>query len=237
MKIIADTHTHTFYSGDAFSTVLENISVAKEKGLSYICMTDHVNSVPRSAPSALLKKLFLIPREYNSVHLVRGVEVNIVGFNGELDVEDDILASLDWVIASLHTEVINPSTREAHTKCWQAIAENPLVDVIGHCGDPRFTFDIIPTVKCFHQYNKIVEINNHSFSSRKGAAPVCEEVAKACMQYDVPVVIGSDAHFAGCIGDFDDAIAMLKKIDFPEELILNADEARFAALLERKIPG
>lgn len=236
MKIIADTHTHTFYSGDAFSTVMENVQIAKAKGLTHLCMTDHAHSVPRAAAPALFTKLFLIPREYEGLQIMRGVEANIIGYDGTLDMPDHILNGLDWVIASLHTEVIAPASKAEHTKCWAAIAENPLVDVIGHCGDPRYCFDIEPIVKLFARYGKVVEINNHSFHSRKGASEVCREVALCCMRNDVPVVVSSDAHFAGCVGEFEDAIRMLEDIKFPEELILNADSDRFTAFMQTKIP-
>ena len=234
MKIIADTHTHTQPSGDAFSTIMENIAVAKEKGLKFICMTEHVNSVPRSVPEAFLKKLYLIPKHFQGIRLVRGVETNIINYDGLLDVSSDTLNSLEWVIASLHTEVIEPASKYEHTKCWEAIAENPLVDVIGHCGDPQYSFDIEPVVKRFAKFGKIVEINNHSFESRKGASEICEQVAKMCMKYSVPVVVGSDAHFAGSVGEFSLALNMLKKISFPEELILNASVERFDDYLKNK---
>ena len=234
MKIIADTHTHTIYSGDAFSTALENIQAAKARGLSHICITDHAHSVPRAAAPAYFTKLFLLPKEYEGVKVIGGVEANIIDYDGSLDMPEHILRGIDWVIASLHTEVIAPAGKAEHTKCWAAIAENPLVDVIGHCGDPRYCFDIEPTIKLFAHYGKVVEINNHSFHSRKGASEVCREVARCCMRNDVPVVVSSDAHFAGYIGDFDDAVRMLTEINFPEELILNADSSRFTDFLERK---
>lgn len=234
MNIIADTHTHTIYSGDAFSTVLENLQAAKRRGLTHLCMTDHTRSVPRAAPPAYFTKLSLVPREYEGVRILRGAEVNITDYGGALDMPEEILDGLDWVIASLHEEVIRPSVKSEHTRCWAKIAENPLVDVIGHCGNPRYCFEIDPVVRLFREYGKVVEINNHSFHQRAGAPEVCREVALACMRYEVPVVVSSDAHFAGCVGDFDDAVRMLEEIRFPEELVLNADSGRFSAFAAAK---
>ena len=54
------------------------------------------------------------------------------------------------------------------------------------------------------------------------------------MKYGVPVVVSSDAHFAGCVGDFDEAVRMLEEIRFPEELVLNADSERFSAFAATK---
>lgn len=234
MKIVADTHTHTLISGDAHSTLLENIQAAKEQGLKFLCITDHVNSVPRAAHPAYFKSMCSIPREYSGVQLVRGVEANIIDFTGKLDMPDDTLDWLDWVIASFHDAAINPGTKDDHTACWMAIAENPLVDVIGHCGDARYLFDIEPVVATFKKHGKIVEINSHSFEQRPGSDVICRQVALACMKYEVPIVVSSDAHFMAHVGHFTGALAMLEEIGFPEELVLNADEGRFARVIKAK---
>lgn len=234
MQIIADTHTHTIVSGDAHSTLLENLRAAKERGLKYLCVTEHVNSIPRAAPPAYFRSMCSIPREYEGVRLIRGVEANIIDYTGTLDMPDDILDWLDWVIASLHDLVIHPSSREDHTACWLALAKNPLVDVIGHCGDPRYAFDLDTVIPAFRRYDKIVEINSHSFEGRAGSREGCRQVALACKKYDVPIVVSSDAHFVDHVGYFNEALEMLEDIRFPEELILNADVGRFDACIRNK---
>lgn len=234
MKIIADTHTHTIVSGDAHSTLLENIQAAGARGLKYLCVTEHVNSIPQAAPPAYFRSMCSIPREYGGVRIARGVEANILDYDGRLDMPDDILDWLDWVIASLHDLVIRPGSRAEHTACWLAVAENPLVDVIGHCGDPRYAFDLDPVMRAFRRHGKIVEINSHSFEGRAGSAEGCRQVALACMRHEVPVVVSSDAHFVDHVGYFKDALEMLADISFPEKLILNADGARFDACLRGK---
>ena len=234
MQMIADTHTHTIVSGDAHSTLLENLMAAKKRNLKYLCVTEHVNSIPRAAPPAYFRSMCSIPREYEGIQLVRGVEVNILDYSGRLDVPDDTLDWLDWVIASLHDLVIQPAGREQHTACWLAVAENPLVDVNGHCGDPRYSFDLDTVIPAFHKFGKIVEINSHSFQGRAGSDKVCRQVALACMKYEVPIVVSSDAHFVDHIGYFKEAVEMLEDIHFPEDLILNADAERFEACIRSK---
>lgn len=234
LKIIADTHTHTIVSGDAHSTLLENIQAAKQQGLKYLCVTEHVCSIPRAAQPAYFKSMCSIPRQYDGINLVRGVEANITDYQGHMDMPDDILDWLDWVIASLHDLVIRPADRQSHTVAWLSIAENPLVDVIGHCGDPRYAFDLDTVMPAFHRCGKIVEINSHSFEGRVGSDEGCRQVALACMKYDVPIVVSSDAHFVNHVGFFDYALSMLEKIGFPEDLILNADEKKFEACIRSK---
>lgn len=175
-----------------------------------------------------------MPREHEGVHLVRGVEANILDYTGKLDMPDDTLDWLDWVIASMHDLVLTPATKEEHTACWLAIAENPLVDVIGHCGDPRYAFDLDVVMPAFKKHGKIVEINSHSFEGRAGSNIGCRNVALACMKYGVPVVVSSDAHFVNHVGYFKYALEMLESISFPKELILNADEEAFGACIRSK---
>ncbi|MFA6891775.1 MAG: hypothetical protein WCQ66_06735 [Sphaerochaetaceae bacterium] len=161
--------------------------------------------------------------------------MNITDYEGHLDMPEKTLDWLDVVVASLHDVVIKPSSKADHTQCWLAVADNPHVDIIGHCGDPRFSFDLNTVIPVFGKKRKIVEINNHSFTGlRTGSKEVCKQVALACMQYDVPIVVSSDAHFMGSVGVFDHALAMLQSINFPEELILNADEKRFAAFVSSR---
>lgn len=54
---------------------------------------------------------------------------------------------------------------------------------------------------------------------------------------EVPVVVNSDAHFAARIGVFDQAVALLEKVDFPKKLIINADIDRFEEVVAQKRAG
>jgi putative hydrolase len=232
VKIIADPHTHTIVSGHAFSTLHENASAAARIGLKYLCATEHTGVMP-GAPNAIYfhnKRSF--PTLLEGVHIVFGCEVNIVDLSGTLDLSDGYLDSLDWVIASMHGPCLKPGTREQHTEAWLAVARNPLVDVIGHCGTPQYSFDYEPVIKEFAAQGKIVEINSHSFSgARPGSEENCAEIARLCRKYQVPVVVSSDAHSELDVGNFSAALELLEKIHFPEELVLNANEKRFAAAL------
>lgn len=237
MEFIADPHVHTIVSGDAHSTVFEYILVAREIGLKYICFTEHVNIIPRAIKPEFLKRTRSIPRSYMDVNLIRGVEVNIIDYEGKVDVPDSDMEWLDWVIASMHDVALPAGSVKDHTETWMKIAENPLIDCIGHCGNPRYDFDHKPVIKAFRDGGKIVEINNHSFSAkgRQGSYENCRDIASLCAEYGVPIVCSSDAHFVNNLGNFRDAVAMLEEIDFPEELVLNADELRFKTMIESKM--
>ena len=74
------------------------------------------------------------------------------------------------------------------------------------------------------EYGKILELNNHSLEPscfRRDARENDLEMLKLCMEYQVPVVMDSDAHFDAAIGEFQMARGLLEEISFPEELVLN----------------
>ena len=141
---------------------------------------------------------------------------------------------MEWVIASVHGVLTKPMTVEQSTEMWLNVAKNPKVDVIGHCGDANFRFDFERVIPEFGKYGKIVEINAGSYRTRPSCIPNCIEVARICAKYGVPLVLSSDAHFAGRVGDVADAMRIVKEANVPEELILNADPDRFAARLTQR---
>ncbi len=235
MRFIADTHTHTLASGHAHSTVMENASAAKARGLGFLAVTDHACAIP-GAPTELYFSSLpnTLPSAYGGIHLLTGCEANVIDDLGALDLSECILKKLDWVIASMHTLVLEPMDRERHTKAWLGVVENPEVDVLGHTGDGRYAFDYERVVKACAQNGKIVEINAHSFLARPGSHDNCRAIARCCARHGVRVVVSSDAHFAGSIGAFEQSVAMLEEIGFPEELVLNADLNRFKSYLKQK---
>lgn len=237
MKIIADTHTHTLMSGHAHSTVLEMISAAKAKGLKFLAITDHTGIMPGAPKDVYFACLrSTLPEQYEGVYLLRGCEVNILDENGTVDLPKGLLKSLDWVIASIHSYVTAPMDFHQCTKLWTAIAENPDVDVIGHCGEEKFKFDYEKVIPVFAENGKIVEINASSFKNRPSCKDNCMQIAKLCWEHGVPLVVSSDAHFAGDVGEVSVAVELLLTYGIPEKAILNTDAVRFAEKLQ-KITG
>ncbi len=236
MKIIADTHTHSLATGHAFSTIGENVKEAQKMGLKFLAMTDHGPMIPDAVNMPhLIHASFGLPRMADGVVLMRGVEANIIDYEGNVDIEDRLLQGLDWVIASFHNiECCMPSTIENHTNAYMNIAKNPYIDVIGHSGLCDYVYDYERVIAECHKYNKLIEINEATFRVRPKSVDNCRQIAKLCKKYQTKVVLNSDAHFYTYIGKFDNAIAMLEEIDFPQELIVNADEERFIEHLKSR---
>jgi putative hydrolase len=225
MKIIADMHTHTIVSGHAHSTLAENCRVARQRGHTHIAMTDHGPAMP-GGPDLVYFFASTAPKYAEGVRIIRGVEANIVGGNGELDIPEPVLGRLEFVIASMHEICWAPSDYETHTKAWLSIVENPHVDCLGHIGNANYAFDMETVLKKCAGTGKMIEINNHSFDVRRGSRENCGKAALLCMEYGVPVVVTTDAHFMDDVGVFGYSLELLDDIGFPEELVLNADTER-----------
>jgi DNA polymerase (family X) len=134
-NIRGDLHSHTTLS-DGKATLEEMAAAARDRGYSYLAITDHSASHGfgnHVTDDALAQRIDEV-REWNEraprgFRLLAGSEVNILN-NGSLDYPDELLAELDWVIASIHTAF---STRRAEmTERVLAAVEHPLVDCIGH---------------------------------------------------------------------------------------------------------
>ena len=234
MKIIADTHCHTIASTHAYSTAYENIQEAKKMGLKFIAITDHSGDMPGSPGPWYFENLKVIPKEVDGVGILKGVESNVLNEKGEIDLPTDLTVPLDWVIASIHEPVFfgNHDIDDC-TQLWINVAKNPLVNVIGHSGLMNFKYDYEKVIPIFGENGKLIEINNSSFTVREGSAPNCKKIALLCKKYGVPIIINSDSHFCKQIGRFDKAISLLKEIDFPENLVINANVETFKAYLEK----
>lgn len=228
MKIIADTHCHTIASTHAYSTVMENINEAKSQGLYAIAITDHSENMPGSPRTWYFDNLRTIPREVNGIKVLRGVEANVLNAKGELDIPQNLKVPLDWIIASIHDVAYTGKHGiDECTEAWLNISKNPEVNVIGHSGLVSFVYDYEKVIPEFGRNGKLVEINNSSFYVRKGSETNCKKIASLCKKYEVNIVVNSDSHFCTHIGMFEHAIKLLEEIDFPEELVINANIDRF----------
>ena len=155
-------------------------------------------------------------------------------YDGGLDITEEFLKKLDWVIASYHVGCCPPSSVEDHTRGYLKVLENPYVDALGHSGKRHelTVYDYETVVREAKRLGKVMEINNHSPIGRPGSGERCPAIARLCARYEVPVVISTDAHFAAKIGQADWAFEMPgNPWVIPKELILNRDLETFERYL------
>lgn len=224
MKIIADLHTHTNACTHAYSTIEEMVAAAAQKGLYAVAITDHGRAMEGAPGAYYFESILAVPKEIQGVRVLKGMEANIIDFDGKLDASDELLKKLDWVVASMHTITLfgEPSIEKC-TQAYLAMCDNPNVHVLGHSGQPYYAYDYETVVKRCVETSTLMEINNASFSGfRYESIPNCKKIAQLCKKYGARVVVDTDAHFSSKVGEVSDAIKMLEEIDFPSELVVNS---------------
>ncbi len=164
-----DCHVHSDWS-DGGSPIDEMAAAARALGHEYMVLTDHSPrlKVARGLTAERLRRQLEVVAELNAglapFRILTGIEVDILD-DGSLDQEPDLLAELDLVVASVHSELRMPA--EEMTRRMVAAVANPHTDVLGHCtgrlvrgrGRPESTFDPEAVFDACHRHDVAVEIN------------------------------------------------------------------------------
>ena len=234
MNILLDTHTHTIASGHAYSTINEMITAAKEKGLSLLGITEHGPCMPGTCHTMYFMNTKVIPRNYDGLEVLFGAEANIINYDGSIDFKPDTISCIDYMVASLHTPCIKPGTCLENTKAYLAAMKQPKVCIIGHPDDGRYPIDYKELVMAAKEYHVLLEVNNSSLSPNSFRANAKENILKMlslCKEYEVAVILNSDAHINKDVGNFIYSKPILEEAGFPEHLIVNTSVALFKTYL------
>ena len=195
--IRGDLHCHTTAS-DGKNTIEEMAVAARELGYEYVAITDHSathgfgNDV---SPDQLRRQIELVREadaRLDGIHVLAGSEVNILP-DGELDYEAELLAQLDWVVASVHTAFAIGEA--AMTERVIRAIEHPLVDAIGHPTGrlierrEPYAIDLSAVFAAAARSGTPIEINANP--DRRDLSDVH---ARNAARAGVTIVIDSDAH-------------------------------------------
>lgn len=232
--VIADLHTHTLASSHAYSTITEMAAEAARLGLYALGCTDHGGTIQDAAHPWHFDNLKSLPDRIAGVRVLRGIETNVIDFEGQVDAPDWLLERLEVVVASMHGGVMPKGSVEECTAAYLGVAANPHIDIIGHSGSADYAYDYETVIPAFGRAGKAVEINEATFKVRRASLPNCRRIAELCKQYEVPIVVDSDAHYHENLGRFDNALALLREIDFPPELIVNGSIDNLRAFFVRR---
>lgn len=164
MRFTLDTHTHTIASGHAYNTIDEMAVYAAGQGVTHLAITDHAPKMPGSAGVLYFSNMGIIPRKKYGVNIYMGCEVNIMDYDGRIDLSEYGLKGCDVVIASLHIPCIKPGSIEQNTKALINAMDNPYVNIIGHPDDSRYPVDYEQLVRAAGEKHVLLELNNTSLS-------------------------------------------------------------------------
>ncbi|HHU53261.1 MAG TPA: phosphatase [Clostridiaceae bacterium] len=234
-SVKTDMHTHTIASGHAYSTILDNVAAAKNMGLEAIAITEHGPTMPGSVHQIYFHNFSVVPRKIDGIYVFCGVELNVLDYQGNVDLSNNLLSRLDFVIASIHGNILDSGTMQNHTEAWLGVINNPYIDCLGHPGRGDFEFDLSEVLTACKRNNVAIEVNVKSLEKHINR-PRCEDIILGCKAFEVPILVNSDAHFSFDIGQFKLSIDLLNSLNFPEELVINRDIKSLLPWLAKRKP-
>lgn len=240
MNIVAELHSHTCASGDAFNTLTEMCTQASKIGLQALAVTNHTGTLVDTITSVQFRSFRKLPRKIEGIYLISGLEANITDFEGNVDVDIQTLECVDFRIASKHEPeaVTFPSrwgTAEENTDMYLGLIQNPHIDCIGHCGNYVVPFCHDPVVKASAMAGKIIELNVSYILRSRESAREYFNIMKLCKQYGNRIAVTTDSHCIYSLGNVQCGLDMLKELGFPEELVINASMDQLCGFfMERK---
>lgn len=234
-----DPHTHSIASGHVSSaTITEMAKQASSIGLKMLGITDHGPATISSCKPSYFRNLSLAPSKRFQIDVFYGAEVNILNANGDLDLPDEILSSLKYAIASIHTPILKPASRYSNTLAYINAMQHNKVKIIGHCDDARYEVDYNLLIQKAIQNRVLLEINNSSLSPngyRGDTRNNVRKILELCRFYSHPIVLSSDSHGIEHIGDFQYSLKLIKEMNFPQELILNYSLQNFISFIQATV--
>ncbi|MGN6867284.1 MAG: DNA polymerase/3'-5' exonuclease PolX [Solirubrobacteraceae bacterium] len=190
-----DLHCHTTAS-DGTASIEEVALAAQAAGYEYLAITDHSASFgfgDEVSPNRLREQIAHIrSAQIDGLTLLAGSEVNILP-DGSLDYDDELLAELDWVIASVHSSF--RMTKDQMTERMVRAIEHPLVDALGHPSGRKlqkrepYAFDVHRVIDAAARSGTMLEIN-----SNPDRRDLNDVNARAAAAAGVPIVINTDSH-------------------------------------------
>ncbi len=212
--IRGDLHAHTDWS-DGVGTLEEMADAARAKGYRYLVISDHTQSLGVASgltPARLREQraeIQALNERWDDFSLLQGCELEIKA-DGSLDFPDEVLAELDFVIASVHTSL--RQDREQITERVMQALRNPYVDVIGHPSGrilgqrEESAVDLDAVVKAAATNGKALEVN--SIPNRLDLDDI---YVRRALELGVQIAINSDAHHPGGLDSLSFGLATARR--------------------------
>ena len=256
MILTSDYHTHTVYSHGK-GQIIDNATVAKQKGLLEIGISDHGFSHPafgltgRKIPK--MKAECQKATEQTGVKILLGIESNIIGTDGAVDLKPNRYDDFDIFLAGIHKFVlykfgtifslfipnfltdtfnvksVSKSLIKENTKTFINVIKNNPVDVITHLNFCCFA-DAVEVAKAAADYGTFIELN-----AKK--THLSDEEINKMLDTGVQFILNSDAHTPDRVGEISLVEKLLSRVNIPEDRIVNINgklpNFRFKAFKER----
>ncbi|RQW21048.1 DNA polymerase/3'-5' exonuclease PolX [Bacillus sp. C1-1] len=220
----SDLHMHTTWS-DGAQSIEEMVEAAKEKGYRHIAITDHSHylKVANGLSVERLKAQHQAIRDWNERHtdfsIFTGIEMDILP-DGSLDYENDVLASIDFVIASIHSSF--SQSESAIMKRLKQAMFNPHVDMIAHPTGrligkrAGYQVDVEQLIQWAKETGTVLELN-----ANPNRLDLELMWLKRAVEVGAPLAINSDAHRIEMLDDVVYGYGQATKAKVPHDTIMN----------------
>ena len=236
----SDLHTHTRYSHGK-GTVEDNVKAAIARGLKQLGIAEHgpgnyYVGVSRKKMAEMKAEIIRLRREYPEIELLFGIEANILGPSGTLDIKPGEYDYFDYVCAGWHYGAADGMTPAGIARTFGNIVRNSVekatprqirgntdavvraveaggVKFLTHPGD-RAPVDLIEVALACARAGTLVEINTRHMS-------LTPESVKPMMLADIRFIINSDAHSPEHVGDMKNAESLINGAEIDPALIAN----------------
>jgi DNA polymerase (family 10) len=232
-----DLHSHTTLS-DGKNTLEEMADAARERRYSYLAITDHSathgfgDDVSAERLWERIEEVHTLDAKLPRFHLLAGSEINI-GVDGSLDYPEDLVAELDWVVASVHTSFSNDE-KVMTGRVLEAI-ENPLVDCIGHLTGRMllrrepYPINVELVAQAAARTRTMLEINGNP-----NRRDLSERHARLAAEAGAMIVLNTDAHRVRTFDNMEYGLATARRAWLTKEQIANTRGWREFARLRKR---
>ena len=221
-----ELHCHSTWSADGKGSIEEMARTATGLGYAFLALTDHSHYLRDGRMEAQWREIDEVNARMKPFRVLKGVEANIRS-DGAIDVAEDVLAELDWVVASLHQGFDRSPTERI-----LAALDHPHVDCIGHLTGRKLNkragadVDVEKVVARAVETGTALEIN-----SQPDRLDLRDVHARLAGEAGVLVPVNTDAHSTKALGYRDLGIAQARRAWLTKANVLNTRPWREIAKL------
>lgn len=232
MKIYGDYHTHSRYSKfrHGKNTIAQMVKAGEDAGLKEMAITDHgpkhlAFGISRKNIDKAKNEIENLKKTTKLEKLYFGIESNIIGSDGRIDLTDDEIKKVDVLVAGYHRGTFNdiikpfglfPKTKkqiEKQTQAYINMLNRYDIDFISHLGE-YIQVDFKRVAEECAKTGTYLEINTRHYLWT-------DENMRDILSTGVRFVISSDSHKVSRVASVDNALNIVKKFNIPPERIAN----------------
>jgi DNA polymerase (family 10) len=237
--IRGDVHMHTVET-DGRCTIEEMIDAARQRGYSYMAITDHsknlafANGLDDQRAEAHVRKIREVGSRVEGIEVLAGIEVDILA-DGELDLSGSVLDEMDLVIASVHSHFEQEPQRMTE-RLLRAITSGH-VSILGHptgrllLRREGYDYDMDAILQAAAKHDVAMELN--AYPDR---LDLCDRHLKMAKDRGVKIVINTDAHHTSHLEKMRFGVLQARRAWLTAQDVLNTLPAeKFADAMRRRL--